>query len=318
MSSENSENLEGNLEASLEKPQLKNIVEGALLVADRTLGIDHLQALFDLDQRPERDQIRAVLQELEEDYQGRAAELVKVSSGYRFQVRQDYAQWIGRLWEEKPPRYSRALLETLALIAYKQPITRGEIESIRGVAVSSNIVKTLIERDWVKVVGHKDVPGRPAMYASTKEFLDYFGLKNLDNLPPLADVRDLDKINHELPLEVMQELDKVVNAASTPEGVSVDELSDARRDNGASNVVQIPLNQGVENIDSQNSEAEQANSDGGDIDQQCLDDDGHLQDPGSDTIIGEASAVVSEGVEIEEDVDIDIDIENVETNQQTD
>ena len=199
---------------SLEIKQIKNIVEGALLVADRTLSIDHILALFDLDQRPERDEIRQVLNELEEDFQGRAAELVTVSSGYRLQVRQDYAPWISRLWEEKPQRYSRALLETLSLIAYKQPIIRGEIESIRGVAVSTHIIKTLIERDWAKVVGHKDVPGRPAMYATTKEFLDYFGLKSLENLPTLADVRDLDKINQELPLEVIEELDLVLNASS--------------------------------------------------------------------------------------------------------
>lgn len=264
MSLKNSENLEENLG----KTPLKNIVEGALLVANRTLGVDHLQALFDLDQRPEKDQIRAVLEELEEDYQGRAAELVKVSSGYRFQVRQDYAQWIGRLWEEKPPRYSRALLETLSLIAYKQPITRGEIESIRGVAVSSTIIKTLIERAWVKVVGHKDVPGRPAMYASTKEFLDYFGLKSLENLPPLADVRDLDKINQELPFEVMQELDATINADSMPKDADVNEAS------GAGNVVQISLNKEAQNSASQSSEVEQAASaEDGDLDERSPDGD---------------------------------------------
>lgn len=264
MSLKNSENLEENLG----KTPLKNIVEGALLVANRTLGVDHLQALFDLDQRPEKDQIRAVLEELEEDYQGRAAELVKVSSGYRFQVRQDYAQWIGRLWEEKPPRYSRALLETLSLIAYKQPITRGEIESIRGVAVSSTIIKTLIERAWVKVVGHKDVPGRPAMYASTKEFLDYFGLKSLENLPPLADVRDLDKINQELPFEVMQELDATINADSMPKDADVSEAS------GAGNVVQISLNKEAQNSASQSSEVEQAASaEDGDLDERSPDGD---------------------------------------------
>lgn len=219
---------------SLEFKKLKNIVEGALLVADRTLSIDQLLSLFDLDQKPERDEIKQILKELEEDYNDRSAELVKVSSGYRLQVRQDYAQWISRLWEEKPPRYSRALLETLSLIAYKQPVTRGEIESVRGVAVGSNIIKTLLERDWVKIVGHKDVPGRPAMYATTRSFLDYFGLKSLENLPPLADVRDLDKINQELPLEVVQALDKVVNKES--ENSETEESSTER-----SNVVQIPL-----------------------------------------------------------------------------
>ncbi len=234
---------------SLEKAELKNIVEGALLVADRTLGLDQLQALFDLDQRPERNDIKAVLEELQADYQGRSAELVKVSSGYRLQVRQDYAPWIGRLWEEKPPRYSRALLETLSLIAYKQPITRGEIESIRGVAVSSNIIKTLIERDWIKVVGHKDVPGRPAMYATTKVFLDYFGLKGLDNLPPLAEIRDLDKVNQELPLEVVQDMAEQLDG--TESGSGNDDIEHA------DNVIKIALVQDGQNKAAQPTELEE-------------------------------------------------------------
>lgn len=239
---------------SLEKAELKNIVEGALLVADRTLGVDQLQALFDLDQRPERNDIKAVLEELQADYQERSAELVKVSSGYRLQVRQDYAPWIGRLWEEKPPRYSRALLETLSLIAYKQPITRGEIESIRGVAVSSNIIKTLIERDWIKVVGHKDVPGRPAMYATTKVFLDYFGLKGLDNLPPLAEIRDLDKVNQELPLEVVQDMGEQLGGAEKSSSGNDEDGDDIER---ADNVVKIALVQGGQNKTEQRTEREE-------------------------------------------------------------
>src|SRR5690606_37903643 len=125
-------------------------------------------------------------------------ELMEVASGYRFQVRPEYAPWASRLWEERPRRYSRALLETLAIIAYRQPITRGEIEDIRGVAVSTNIAKTLLEREWIRVVGHKDVPGRPAMYATTRQFLDYFNLSSLEQLPPLADIRDLEDIGREL------------------------------------------------------------------------------------------------------------------------
>ena len=138
--------------------------------------------------------IKEVIQNLQQDYSGRAMELKEVASGFRFQVRQEYADHVGKLWEERPSKYSRALLETLVLIAYRQPITRGEIEAIRGVRVSSHIIKTLVEREWVRVIGHRDVPGKPAIYGSTKEFLDYFNLKSLDELPSLAEIKDLDKI----------------------------------------------------------------------------------------------------------------------------
>jgi segregation and condensation protein B len=152
---------------------------------------------------------------MEEDYQARGYELKQVASGYRLQVKQEFSTWVGRLWEEKPARYTRALLETMALIAYRQPITRGEIEEVRGVSVSSNIIKTLLERDWIKVLGHKDVPGKPTLYGTTKEFLDYFNLKKLDELPTLAEIRDLDSIHPEL------ELDEDARDASTGEGSDV-------------------------------------------------------------------------------------------------
>jgi segregation and condensation protein B len=181
--------------------QLQRIIEGALLSAGRPLGVSELGELFEDFERPANDDIRAALAAVGEACRGRGFELKEVASGFRFQVVQEVAPWIARLWEEKPQRYSRALLETLALIAYRQPITRGDIEDIRGVAVASNIVKTLLERDWVRVVGHKDVPGRPAMYATTRKFLDYFNLKNLDDLPALAEIRDLDTLNAELALE---------------------------------------------------------------------------------------------------------------------
>lgn len=185
---------------SLSPEKIKNIIEAALMAAGQPLSIDRLLSLFLDEQQPSRDQIRDALKLLADDCEGRGVELKEVSSGFRFQAKQDYAQWISRLWEEKPPRYSRALLETLSLIAYRQPITRGEIEDVRGVSVSSNIIKTLLERDWVKVVGHRDVPGKPAMYATTKQFLDYFNLKNLSELPTLAEIRDIDSINAELDL----------------------------------------------------------------------------------------------------------------------
>ncbi len=185
---------------SLSPEKTRNIVEAALLAAGQPLSIDRLLTLFLDEYQPSRDELHAALAALAEDCEGRGIELVEVGSGFRYQARQDYAQWVARLWEEKPARYSRALLETLSLVAYRQPVTRGEIEDIRGVSVSSHIMKTLQEREWVKVVGHRDVPGKPAMYATTRKFLDYFGLKGLGDLPTLAEIRDIDSINAELDL----------------------------------------------------------------------------------------------------------------------
>lgn len=196
---------------------LQRILEGALLAAGKPLTVDELGALFDQPERPSNEAIRAALVSIAAQCAGRGFQLREVASGFRFQVIQDVAPWIARLWEEKPQRYSRALLETLALIAYRQPITRGDIEDIRGVAVATNIIKTLLEREWVRVVGHKDVPGRPAMYATTRKFLDYFNLQNLDNLPSLAEIRDLDSMNTELALEgVDTELVALETEADTP------------------------------------------------------------------------------------------------------
>ena len=179
---------------------IKQIVEGAIMAAETPLSIDQLMQLFE-EEGPERSDVREALKEIEQDCEGRGYELKQVASGYRFQVRSDYGEWVSRLWKEKPPRYSRALLETLALVAYKQPITRGDIEEIRGVAVSTNIMRTLVEREWVRVVGHRDVPGQPALYATTREFLDYFDLRNLDELPTLADIKDMTKVNEELDMD---------------------------------------------------------------------------------------------------------------------
>lgn len=177
---------------------LVQIVEGALLAAGKALTVAQIADLFEEHERPENSAIREALGEVAERCEGRGFELQEVASGFRFQVRQSLSPWVARLWQERPQRYSRALLETLALIAYRQPITRGEIEEIRGVAVSSNIIKTLHEREWIRVVGHRDVPGRPAMYATTRQFLDYFNLKSLDQLPALAEIRDLETLNAEL------------------------------------------------------------------------------------------------------------------------
>ena len=179
---------------------IKQIIEGAILAAEAPLSIDQLMRLFEGDE-PERVDVRDALQEIEQECEGRGFELKQVASGYRFQVRSSYGEWVSRLWKEKPPRYSRALLETLALIAYKQPITRGDVEEVRGVAVSTNIIRTLLEREWVRIVGHRDVPGHPALYATTKNFLDYFNLRNLDELPGLAEIKDLTQANEELDME---------------------------------------------------------------------------------------------------------------------
>ncbi len=181
--------------------ELKHVVEAALLAAGQPLTMDRLQALFPAEggaQAPSRAELRAALDALQADYAGRGIEVAEVASGFRIQVRAELAPWLNRLWEERSPRYSRALLETLAIIAYRQPVTRAEIEDIRGVVVTTNIVKTLLEREWIRVAGHRDVPGRPAVYTTTRQFLDYFNLKSLADLPTLADLRDLDDINPDL------------------------------------------------------------------------------------------------------------------------
>ncbi len=184
----------------VDKAMLRKIVEGAILAAAQPMTVARILELFDEEVAPAKDEILAALQDIQADNAERGFELKEVASGWRFQVREELAPWVNRLWDEKPQKYSRALLETLALIAYRQPITRGDIEEIRGVAVSSHIMKTLMERDWVKVVGHRDVPGRPSLYATTRQFLDYFNLKNLEDLPSLSEIRDLDELNNVLNL----------------------------------------------------------------------------------------------------------------------
>ncbi len=190
--------------------EIKKILEAIFLAAGRPLTIEQLQSLFAVGVVPERGDIRAALKELATDYENRGIELKQVASGYRIQVREEMQPWVSRLWEEKPARYSRALLETLSLIVYRQPITRGEIEDVRGVSVSTSIIRTLLEREWVKVVGHRNVPGRPAMYATTRQFLDYFSLKSLDELPTLAELRDLGTIGAELELDFSESMAETV------------------------------------------------------------------------------------------------------------
>ena len=178
---------------------LKKIVEAALMVLAQPLSVSDLLSMFEEDlDKPDRNEVRKALNELREDYAERGIELKEVASGFRFQARSDFAGWINRLYDEKPQRYSQALLETLAIIAYQQPVTRGEIEDIRGVSLSTGIIRTLLEREWIRVVGHRDVPGHPELLATTKQFLDYFNLKELSELPSLAEMKDIDQLEPDL------------------------------------------------------------------------------------------------------------------------
>ena len=189
----------------MDSTEIKYFIEAALLAAGRPLSIDQLKGLFDGRSAPEKTEIRQAIATLNEEYSERGIVVTEVASGFRMQIKSSMADRLQKLWEERPPRYSRALFETLALVAYRQPITRGEIEEIRGVSVSSNIMRTLLEREWVRVVGHRDVPGRPAMFGTTKVFLDYFSLKRLEDLPPLADLSDWESLRVQLNLPDVDE-----------------------------------------------------------------------------------------------------------------
>lgn len=204
----------------METQYVKNIVEAALLAAERPLEVEQLRELFEEFERPSAAEVRELLALLATDYEGRALELVEVASGWRAQVRSDYAAPVSRLWQERPTRYSRALLETLALIAYRQPITRAEIEEVRGVAVNPNIIRTLSERGWIRIVGHREVPGRPELLGTTREFLDYFGLKSLDQLPSLAELKDMDNVG--VQLEFAEPVAQVANEAAANDPAASD------------------------------------------------------------------------------------------------
>ncbi len=238
---------------------LTPIVEAALFAASEPLSLDRLQALFLDDERPEKSTLREILAELQQQCEGRGIELVEVASGYRYQVRKKVSQWVSRLWQERATRYSRALLETLVLIAYRQPTTRAEIEDIRGVGVSSNIMKTLQERGWVRVIGHRDVPGRPGLYATTREFLDQFNLKSLDQLPSLSELKEFDQINVELDLRMAGEGNEAADqpavttpsndgvANADPESQQSDDVESEQEACGPATVPAIEAESGAEN-----------------------------------------------------------------------
>ncbi|MCC7120366.1 MAG: SMC-Scp complex subunit ScpB, partial [Gammaproteobacteria bacterium] len=215
----------------MQQPPLKTLLEAAIMAADGPIGLDRLTGMFTefSEDAPGAEDYADALAELAQDYVGRGIELVEVAGGWRFQTRATCAPWINRLWEERKPRYSRALLETLAIIAYRQPITRAEIEDIRGVAVSSGIIKTLHERNWIKIVGHRDVPGRPAIFATTKDFLDYFNLNSLSQLPTLAELRDIDELSPDLFADFEAQAAEVEAAvAAEPDGEHRDEEGGTR------------------------------------------------------------------------------------------
>ena len=213
---------------------VRNVIEAALLAAGRPLGADELIGLFDERDGSNAEEVQAALEVLRHDYETRGIELVEVANGYRIQIRAGVAEPVSRLWQERPAKYSRALLETLALVAYRQPITRGEIEDIRGVTVNPNIIKTLLERGWIRIVGQRDVPGRPELLGTTREFLDYFGLKRLDDLPTLAQLKELEDLRVQLTLPGGETADAPLaegaHAAESASAAPRDESADAAAD----------------------------------------------------------------------------------------
>jgi segregation and condensation protein B len=234
----------------MDDTEIKHVLEAALLAAGRPLTLDNLGELFGKRSQPDRGRLRNNLESLAADYEGRGIELKEVASGYRIQIKRSMSEWLIPLWEDRAPRYSRALLETLALIAYRQPLTRGEIEEVRGVAVTTNIVRTLLERSWVNIVGHRDVPGKPAMFGTTREFLDHFGLKKLDDLPALSELKDLDDFSVALKLpeahpqaDMVEELKIEQSDTLAHRGSDTEDLSRATDKNDLTKAAAIPFTQ---------------------------------------------------------------------------
>jgi segregation and condensation protein B len=202
----------------MQQETLQKVVDAILLSAEEPLTINKLLAYFDPEECVNRDDIKQALALLKQETSERGFELTEVASGFRYQTREEYKYWVSKHWQERAPRYSRAFLETLALIVYRQPVRRAEIEEVRGVAVSSNIIKTLLEREWVRVVGHKELPGRPAMLGTTRQFLDYFNLKSLDEMPPLADLQDIDQLYPELNTTLESEKEQQIEQKGDEQG----------------------------------------------------------------------------------------------------
>ncbi len=255
-----------------ELPQLKQIIEAALLASSTPLSVPQMFTLFAENEQPSHEEVARALEELTRDSENRGIELKEVASGFRYQVRAEVNHWVSRLWTERQTRYSRAQLETLALIAYRQPITRGEIENIRGVAVSSNIIKTLEEREWIRTVGHRDVPGRPELFGTTKAFLDYFNLKSLDELPPLAEIRDLSDFDPQMGLAPIADGDAPhVDAGDADPGADV--AADSEHEAGAG--AAAPAN----NETTEGTVATDKRGDEGGIDETAAAESGHAVEP---------------------------------------
>ena len=240
----------------IDQPLVTRIVEAALMAASQPLTAMQLNGLFPLDEPAPEGSIQAALADLQAACAERGVELVEVASGWRFQVKEDVHPWVARLWTERQTKYTRATLETLALIAYRQPITRGEIEQIRGVTVNSNIIKALEERDWIRVVGHRDVPGKPELLATTRAFLDYFGLKRLDELPPLSELKDIGELEPQLPFEPAIPAN-AANLEMGPENISTDdnEITDTNGEEMSSD----PISQDTTGDDASEASSEQTN-----------------------------------------------------------
>ena len=230
----------------MDQTLVTRIVEAALLAGSQPLTVVQLQALFPLDEPAPEDSVQTALQQLQDACSERGVELVELASGWRFQVKADVHAWVARLWTERQTKYTRATLETLALIAYRQPVTRGEIEQVRGVAVSSNTIKALEEREWIRVVGHRDVPGKPELLATTKTFLDYFGLKRLDELPPLSELRDIGELEPQLPFEpsipagIGSEASELGSESTSDQGTPEPDQNESEVDSDPSSSTSVP------------------------------------------------------------------------------
>tara|TARA_R110000868_G_scaffold410505_1_gene698736 strand:+ start:21349 stop:22230 length:882 start_codon:yes stop_codon:yes gene_type:complete len=262
----------------MEQAQLKQIIEAALMAFDEPMSTQKLANLFEEDERPEMSAMTEALQSLQDDCEHRGVELKQVASGWRYQAKQDTTPWIKKLWQERPPKYTKAFLETLALVAYRQPVTRAEIEDVRGVAVNPNIIKSLIERDWVKVVGHRDVPGRPELLGTTKDFLDYFNLKSLSELPTLKEIQDLDIMGTELETQLQLLSEETIAAAQA-------------QDKAAADAIQEEIDRrGIELSDEDEIEAEIAA-----VEETMVDEDAEVEDDiDTEVAVVEETAVVEE------------------------
>ncbi len=288
----------------IDADKLKQILEAALLAADEPLTVDQFVKLFregEVEPETIRADIREALAELETQTADRGYELIRVASGYRYQVRQELSAWVSRLWEEKPPRYSRALLETLALVAYKQPVTRGDIEEVRGVSVSQSIMRTLVERGWIRVVGQREVPGHPAMYGTTRAFLDYFNLKSLDQLPPLPEIRELIEpviVAENLEADAARTDNPMQLAADQPTDLDAAELEETAADVDAADTV---TDHSAASYDSASDDSAAASYDS------AADD--HITALESTIIVGTAETTDAEDTSEAQDADVDTDDE---------